>query len=102
LEKIDDSTDTLEIKNTRSLNYDYLVIALGSETKKFFGMSDVQKYAFTIKNLNDAIILRNHIIYLLEQSDQLPTITMTTNQSIYRIGRSDTWACKNCKLTGNR
>ncbi len=34
-------------------------------------MSDVQQNAFTMKNLNDAIILRNHIIYLLEQADQL-------------------------------
>jgi len=57
-------------KNSKSLYYDYLVIALGSETK-FFGMSDIQENAFTIKNLNDAIRLRNHIIYILEQSDQL-------------------------------
>ena len=57
--------------NTQSyLYYDYLVIALGSETK-FFGMSDIQLNAFTIKTINDAINLRNHIIYLLEQSDQL-------------------------------
>jgi NADH dehydrogenase len=57
-------------KNSKSLSYDYLVIAVGSETR-FFGMSDVQKNAFTIKTLNDAIRLRNHIIYLLEQADQL-------------------------------
>jgi hypothetical protein len=57
-------------KNSKSLSYDYLVIAAGSETR-FFGMSDVQKNAFTIKTLNDAIRLRNHIIYLLEQADQL-------------------------------
>jgi NADH dehydrogenase len=72
--------DTLELDNTNSLYYDYLVIALGSETK-FFGMSDIQENAFTIKNLNDAINLRNHIIYLLEQSDQLRstnTIITTT------------------------
>jgi NADH:quinone reductase (non-electrogenic) len=57
--------------NTQSyMYYDYLVIALGSETK-FFGMSDMQQNAFTIKTINDAINLRNHIIYLLEQSDQL-------------------------------
>ncbi|MGB6592919.1 MAG: FAD-dependent oxidoreductase, partial [Candidatus Nitrosopolaris sp.] len=66
---IDESKGDLEI-NTKPLPYDYLVIALGSETK-FFGMSDLEKNAFTIKSLNDAINLRNHIIYLLEQSDQL-------------------------------
>ena len=57
--------------------YDYLVIALGSETK-FFGMSDIQRNAFTIKTLNDAINLRNHIIYLLEQCDQLLLSAVST------------------------
>jgi NADH:quinone reductase (non-electrogenic) len=60
----------LESKTQSHLYYDYLVIALGSETK-FFGMSDIQQNAFTIKTINDAINLRNHIIYLLEQADQL-------------------------------
>jgi NADH dehydrogenase FAD-containing subunit len=72
----DDNNNILELNNnnnsTTSLYYDFLVIALGSETK-FFGMSDVQQNALTIKSLNDAINLRNHIIYLLEQSDQLST-----------------------------
>ena len=77
--------DSLDLNNTRSLYYDYLVIALGSETK-FFGMSDIQQNAFTMKNLNDAINLRNHVVYLLEQSDQLPsndaTATTTTSSNI--------------------
>jgi NADH dehydrogenase FAD-containing subunit len=34
-------------------------------------MSGLQKNAFTLKSLNDAINLRKHIIYLLERSDQL-------------------------------
>ncbi|MGB8024774.1 MAG: NAD(P)/FAD-dependent oxidoreductase [Nitrososphaeraceae archaeon] len=78
LEKIDDPVDTLQ-GNTKSLHYDYLVLALGSETK-FFGMSDVQKYSFTMKSLNDAITLRNHIIYLLEQADQLATSIKHNNR----------------------
>jgi NADH:quinone reductase (non-electrogenic) len=57
-------------RNSKSLCYNYLVIAVGSETR-FFGMSDVQQNAFTIKTLDDAIKLRNHVIYLLEQADQL-------------------------------
>ncbi|MGA9153849.1 MAG: FAD-dependent oxidoreductase, partial [Candidatus Nitrosopolaris sp.] len=65
----DESKTDLEM-DTKSLPYDYLVIALGSETK-FFGMSGLQKNAFTLKSLNGAINLRNHIIYLLERSDQL-------------------------------
>jgi NADH dehydrogenase FAD-containing subunit len=76
--------DILDLNNTRSLYYDYLVIALGSGTK-FLGMSDVQQNAFTMKSLNDAINLRNHVVYLLEQSDQLPSnyATDTTTTSPY-------------------
>jgi NADH dehydrogenase FAD-containing subunit len=53
-----------------SLSYDYLVIALGSETK-FFGMSDIEKHALTIKSWTDAIIIRNHVIHQLEQAELL-------------------------------
>ena len=52
------------------LSYDYLVIALGSETK-FFGMADIEEHAFTIKSWNDAIIIRNHVIHKLEQAELL-------------------------------
>jgi NADH:ubiquinone reductase (H+-translocating) len=50
------------------LSYDYLVIALGSETK-FFGKADIEEHAFTIKSWNDAIIIRNHVIHKLEQAE---------------------------------
>jgi NADH dehydrogenase FAD-containing subunit len=52
------------------LSYDYLVIALGSETK-FFGMADIEEHSLTIKSWNDAIIIRNHIIHKLEQAELL-------------------------------
>ncbi len=51
----------------QTLKYDYLVIALGSENN-FFNMSDIQKHSFTMKSIGDAIILRNHIINILEQA----------------------------------
>jgi NADH:quinone reductase (non-electrogenic) len=35
----------------------------------FFGMSDVQKHAFTMTSIADAITLRNHIINILEQAN---------------------------------
>jgi NADH dehydrogenase len=50
------------------LKYDYLVIALGSETN-FFGINEAAKQAFTLKSLGDAIVLRNHVINMLEQAD---------------------------------
>lgn len=53
-----------------NLSYDYLVIALGSETK-FFGMADIEKHALTIKSWTDAIVIRNHVIHQLEQAELL-------------------------------
>jgi len=50
------------------LTYDYLVIALGSENT-VFGMRDVEENAFTMRTIDDAIILRNHVISILEQAN---------------------------------
>jgi NADH:ubiquinone reductase (H+-translocating) len=55
-------------RRSHTLNYDYLVLSLGSETN-FFGMGDVALHAFTIKNIGDAIQIRNHVINMLEQAD---------------------------------
>ena len=55
-------------KRSISIHYDFLVIALGSETN-FFGMADVEKNAYTMKTLNDAVMLRNRIIDMLEQAE---------------------------------
>ena len=51
-----------------TLKYDYLVIALGSENN-FFGNKDIENNSFTMKTIDDAIALRNHIIRILEQAN---------------------------------
>jgi len=51
-----------------SLEYDYLVVALGSQTN-FFGNQSVENHAYTVKSLNDAVVLRNRIIDMLEQAE---------------------------------
>ncbi len=53
---------------SHTLKFDYLVIAMGNETN-FFGMKGVASNSFTIKTLGDAIVLRNHVINMLEQAD---------------------------------
>ncbi len=50
------------------LHYDFLVVALGSQTN-FFGMKDVKDNAYTMKTLNDAVVLRNRIIDMMEQAE---------------------------------
>ena len=50
------------------LHYDFLVVALGSQTN-FFGMKDVEENSYTMKTLNDAVALRNRVIDMLEQAE---------------------------------
>ncbi len=45
-----------------SLHYDYLVLALGSQTN-FFGIKHLEKLAYSIKNLNNAEIFRKKVNY---------------------------------------
>jgi len=49
------------------IDFDCLVIGLGNDNN-FFGNSNIQKYGFTLKTIEDAIVLRNHIIKVLEQA----------------------------------
>ena len=47
--------------------YDYLLLALGSETN-YFGMKQVAARAGTLKTLGDAALLRNRMVALLEDA----------------------------------
>ena len=51
----------------REMEYDQLVLAAGSENN-FFGNASLESYAVTMKNLTDAMLLRNRIIALLENA----------------------------------
>ena len=54
----------------KSIDYDYLVLALGSNTN-FFGNKNLENASFTMKSLYDAFSIRSHIIDTLEQTDIL-------------------------------
>lgn len=47
--------------------YDYLVVAAGSVTN-FFGNREIERHAFGLKNLQDTVVLRNHILKLFEKA----------------------------------
>jgi NADH dehydrogenase len=50
------------------LHYDQLVIALGNVTN-FHGMPGLMENAMPFRTLADAIVLRNHLIHVLEEAD---------------------------------
>ena len=60
------------ILSTGELNYDYLVMATGTETN-FFGNKNIEQHALPMKTVNDAIHLRNFLLLKLEEATLLPT-----------------------------
>ena len=56
-------------KSQKILSYDYLVLAMGGKTN-FFGNVNIEKNSLTIKSLDDAIKIRNHLISMLEDADR--------------------------------
>jgi NADH dehydrogenase len=72
VEKIDLSTRRVSVaygggNKHRDLEYDYLVIAAGSENN-FFGSAELETNSVTMKTLTDAMLLRNRIIAGMENA----------------------------------
>ncbi len=67
---IDPTDQTVTIKTngkTVQEGYDYLLIAAGSQTH-YFGMAQIEKHAFGLKTLADAVVLRNHLLKCFENA----------------------------------
>ncbi|SMG16938.1 NAD(P)/FAD-dependent oxidoreductase [Sphingobacterium psychroaquaticum] len=63
--QINSADNTIET-DAGVLSYDYLVLATGTETN-YFGMENVKKNAFPMKNMSDALAIRNKILLNLEE-----------------------------------
>jgi len=59
------------LTNFFEIQYDYLIIALGSVTN-YFGIKGAAEYAIPLKNPEDAIKIRNKIIESFEKASLLP------------------------------
>ena len=71
VEHVDFARKTVSIAHgplRRRIDYDYLLLALGSVTN-FFNIPGVEQHALTIKSLSDGVRLRNHALNMLEQAE---------------------------------
>ena len=59
---------------TETVQADHLVLSLGS-TSSFHGQEQMSRLAFTLKSLDDASLLRNHLIAALEQANEETDVT---------------------------
>jgi NADH dehydrogenase len=66
LKSVDIDANTIST-STGVIHYDYLVLALGTESN-YFGMENVKKHALPLKTISDATNLRNHLLLNMERA----------------------------------
>lgn len=66
VKNVDLGTKTLQL-NDGTLSYDYLVFACGAHTN-FYGIESVRQNAVSLKNIDDALVMRNELIKTLERA----------------------------------
>jgi NADH:ubiquinone reductase (H+-translocating) len=64
LTRVNPESHTVHLNNGE-ITYDYLVFATGAESN-YFGMENIRKYAIPMKNVNDALNMRNTLLQRLE------------------------------------
>lgn len=64
--QVEPHTNTV-VTDTGRLSYDYLVLALGTETN-YFGLESVKQRALPMKTVNEALLLRNHLLLNMEKA----------------------------------
>jgi NADH dehydrogenase len=69
---IDADAKRIEIRGSDPIDYDYLVMAAGAVTNDF-GVEGVKEHGFPLKNVPDAVNLRNHVLRQFERYDRNPS-----------------------------
>mgnify|MGYP001574725745 FL=1 len=59
------------ITYNQRITYDYLVISLGSATN-FYGNETIKQHALALKNLKDAVKIREHLTTVIELAENEP------------------------------
>lgn len=67
---LDAAQKTITLRQTGALAYEYLILALGSETA-YFDIPGLREYALPLKTFDDAIRMRNAIEALIKQKDEI-------------------------------
>jgi NADH dehydrogenase len=81
--RIDMHAKVVETKE-HAFPYDFLILAAGS-TSHYFGIPGAEQYAFQLKTLEQAIKLRNHILYHFERALCEPDAEMRKRMLTFAI-----------------
>lgn len=85
----DHESQTVRLKNHDDIQYDILVLALGSQTN-FFGTEGAQEKSFILKDLADAEALRNHFITRFQEASLMASEERKKHLSVAIVGGGPT------------
>lgn len=71
VEKIDRDRTLLQLHDGTYVHYDYLVIAAGA-APNYFGVEGAAEHGFALKDVPEAVQLRNHILRQFERAERNP------------------------------
>lgn len=71
VETIRPESNRLSCTDGTNMEFDYLVLAAGAVTE-YFGVDGAQEHSYIIKNIDDAVQLRSHILSTFEQAANHP------------------------------
>jgi NADH dehydrogenase len=66
---LDSEAQLVHLKGSAPLSYDYLILAAGAVSNDF-GIPGVQEHGYPLKNVPDAVNLRNHVLRQFERHDR--------------------------------
>ncbi|MDZ7691626.1 MAG: FAD-dependent oxidoreductase [Balneolaceae bacterium] len=68
--QINKQEQKLTLKDNRTFNFDYLVVAAGAQYN-YFGNNEWAEHAPGLKSISDALEVREQILYSLEEAEQI-------------------------------
>ena len=69
VEGIDTDERTVDLEDGDTLEYDYLLVGLGTRTA-FFGIDGLEEYAHTLKGLDDALGIHDEVVEAADEATQ--------------------------------
>ncbi len=69
VEGVDTDERTVDLEDGDTLDYDYLLVGLGTRTA-FFGIEGLEEYAHTLKSLDDALGIHDDVVDAADEATQ--------------------------------
>ncbi|MCC7436418.1 NAD(P)/FAD-dependent oxidoreductase [Candidatus Nomurabacteria bacterium] len=81
----DNNKKEVSLYDGQTFQYDYLVLAMGSETN-YFNIPGIKEFAFSFKSAKEALALKQHFLELLQKSKDVPRDELVNRFHVTVVG----------------